>query len=155
LPSLQPGSSIMPGKVNPVLCESVTQVAAQVIGNDAAITAGAVRGQLQLNVFIPLIAHNLLESIRLLAAVSTLLAEHCIEGIELDRVRIEAAIERSLAMVTALVPRIGYDRAAAIAKEAWQSGRTVREIAEEQRVLSHAELEAALDPARQAHPHDE
>jgi fumarate hydratase class II len=155
LPSLQPGSSIMPGKVNPVLCESVTQVAAQVIGNDAAITVGAMRGQLELNVFIPLIAHNLLESVRLLAAVAVLFAQRCIDGIELDRERIGAAVERSLAMATALVPRIGYDRAAALAKEAWQSGRTVREVAEEQGVLSRDELDAALDPLRQARPHDE
>jgi fumarate hydratase class II len=154
LPSLQPGSSIMPGKVNPVLCESVTQVAAQVIGNDAAITIGAIRGQLELNVFIPVIAHNLLESIRLLAAVSTLFAERCIDGIELDRERIGAAVERSLAMVTALVPKIGYDRAAALAKQAWQSGRTVREVAEEEGVLPRDELDAALDPKRQTHPHD-
>ncbi len=152
LPSLQPGSSIMPGKVNPVLCESVTQVAAQVIGNDAAITVGAIRGQLELNVFIPVIAHGLLESVRLLSAVSLLFAQRCIDGIELDEARIGAAVEQSLAMATALVPRIGYDRAAAIAKEAWQSGRTVREVAEEQGVLPRAELDAALDPRRQAHP---
>jgi fumarate hydratase class II len=155
LPSLQPGSSIMPGKVNPVLCESVTQVAAQVIGNDAAITVGAIRGQLELNVFIPVIAHNLLESIRLLAAVSVLFAQRCVDGIELDEERVRAGVERSLAMATALVPRIGYDRAVALAKEAWQSGRTVREVAEEQGVLSRDELDAVLDPRCQAHPHGE
>ncbi len=155
LPSLQPGSSIMPGKVNPVLCESVAQVAAQVIGNDAAITVGAIRGQLELNVFIPLIAHDLLESVRLLAAVAVLFAQRCIDGIELDEQRIGAAVERSLAMATALVPRIGYDRAAALAREAWQSGRTVREVAEEQRVLPRDELDRVLDPRRQALPHEE
>ena len=155
LPSLQPGSSIMPGKVNPVLCESVTQVAAQVIGNDAAVAIGALRGQLELNVFIPVIAHNLLESVRLLAAVAALFAERCIDGIELDERRIGETVEKSLAMVTALVPRIGYDRAAALAKQAWESGRTVREVAEEQRVLPRDELEAALDPRRQAHPHED
>jgi fumarate hydratase class II len=155
LPSLQPGSSIMPGKVNPVLCESVTQVAAQVIGNDAAITVGAIRGQLELNVFIPLIAHNLLESVRLLASVSALFAERCIDGIELDEERVRALIERSLAMVTALVPEIGYDRAAALAKQAWQTGRTVREVAEEQGVLPRDALERALDPRRQARPYDD
>jgi fumarate hydratase class II len=138
-----------------VLCESVTQVAPQVIGHDAAITIGAIRGQLELNVFIPLIAHNLLESVRLLAAVSALFAQHCIDGIELDEDRIGAAVERSLAMATALVPRIGYDRAAALAKEAWQSGRTVREVAEAERVLPREELEALLDPRRQTRPHDE
>ena len=155
LPSLQPGSSIMPGKVNPVLCESVTQVAAQVIGNDAAITVGAMRGQLELNVFLPLIAHNLLESVQLLAAVSLLFAQRCIDGIEVDLARIGASVEQSLAMATPLAPLVGYDRAAALAKEAWQSGRTVREVAEEQGVLSRDELDRALDPRRQAHPHEE
>jgi fumarate hydratase class II len=155
LPSLQPGSSIMPGKVNPVLCESVAQVAAQVIGNDAAIAIGAIRGQLELNVFMPLIAWNLLESVRLLAAVAALFAKRCIDGIELDAERIEATVERSLAMATALVPKLGYDRVAALAKEAWQSGRTVREVAEEQGVLPRDELDRALDPRRQAHPDEE
>jgi fumarate hydratase class II len=155
LPSLQPGSSIMPGKVNPVLCESVTQVAAQVIGNDAAITVGAIRGQLELNVFMPLIAHNLLESVSLLASVTVLFAQRCIDGIEIDEARIGAAVERSLAMATPLAPLIGYDRAAALAKEAWQSGRTVREVALEQGVLPRDELDRALDPRRQVHPHEE
>jgi fumarate hydratase class II len=155
LPSLQPGSSIMPGKVNPVLCESVTQVAAQVIGNDAAITVGAMRGQLELNVFMPLIAHNLLESVQLLSAVSLLFAQRCIDGIELDAARIGATVEQSLAMATPLAPLVGYDRAAALAKEAWQTGRTVREVAEEQGVLSREELDRALDPRRQARPHEE
>jgi fumarate hydratase class II len=140
--------------VNPVLCESVTQVAAQVIGNDAAITVGALRGQLELNVFIPVIAHNLLESIRLLASVAALFAERCIDGIELDRARIDASVEQSLAMATALVPHIGYDRAAALAKQAWESGRTVREVAHEQRVLPRDELDAALDLRRQAKPYE-
>jgi fumarate hydratase, class II len=155
LPSLQPGSSIMPGKVNPVVCESVTQVAAQVVGNDAAVTVGALRGQLELNVFMPVIAYNLLESIRLLAAVAGLFAARCIDGIEIDRERIRAAVEQSLAMATALVPHIGYDRAAALAKEAWQSGRTVREVAQEQRVLPQSELDAALDLRRQAEPYED
>ena len=153
LPSLQPGSSIMPGKVNPVLCESVTQVAAQVIGNDAAITIGAIRGQLELNVFVPVIAHNLLESIQLLAAVAGLFAERCIDGIEVDEATTRDTVERSLALATALVPQLGYDRAAELAKEAWKSDRSVREVAEEQRVLPHDEIEAALDPMHQARPH--
>jgi fumarate hydratase class II len=153
LPALQPGSSIMPGKVNPVLCESVTQVAAQVIGNDAAITVGAIRGQLELNVFIPVIAHNLLESIRLLAAVAALFALRCIDGIEVEKAGTEGTALRSLALATALVPRLGYDRAAALAKEAWQSGRSVREVAEEQGVMPPDELDAALDPMHQARPH--
>jgi fumarate hydratase class II len=153
LPALQPGSSIMPGKVNPVLSESVTQVAAQVIGNDAAITIGVLRGQLELNVFVPVIAHNLLESARLLAAVSLLFARRCIDGIEVDEERIRATVEQSLAMATPLAPRLGYDRAAELAKEAWRSGRTVREVATEQGVLPKDELDRALDPSRQARPH--
>ena len=143
----------MPGKVNPVLCESVAQVAAQVIGNDAAITIGAIRGQLELNVFVPVIAHNLLESIRLIAAVAELFAERCIDGIEVDEATTRDTVERSLALATALVPQLGYDRAAELAKEAWKSDRSVREVAEEQRVLPHDEIEAALDPMHQARPH--
>lgn len=153
LPALQPGSSIMPAKVNPVLCESVTQVAAQVIGHDAAITIGALRGQLELNVFVPMIAYDLLESIRLLSAVSVLFADRCIDGIEVDEARVREGVERSLAMATALAPRLGYDRAAELAKEAWRSGRTVREVAVEQQVLPEDELDTLLDPMRQAKPH--
>jgi len=149
LPALQPGSSIMPGKVNPVLCEVVTQVAAQVIGNDAAITVGGLGGPLQLNVFLPLLARNLLESIRLLANASRLFAERCIDGLEVDRAQTEGWVERSLALVTALVPRIGYDRAAAIAKRAMAEGRTVREICLAEGVLPEAELARLLDPRRQ------
>ena len=113
LPALQPGSSIMPGKVNPVICEAVTQVAAQVIGHDAAIALGGLSGQLQLNAFLPLIARNLLESIRLLANVSNLFVERCLDGLEVDRQRAAGQVENSLALVTALVPAIGYDAAAA------------------------------------------
>jgi len=149
LPALQPGSSIMPEKVNPVLCEVVTQVAAQVIGNDAAITVGGLGGPLQLNVFLPLLARNLLESIRLLANASRLFAERCIDGLEVDRAQTEGWVERSLALVTALVPRIGYDRAAAIAKRAMAEGRTVREICLAEGVLPEAELARLLDPRRQ------
>jgi fumarate hydratase class II len=149
LPALQPGSSIMPGKVNPVLCEVVTQVAAQVIGNDAAITVGGLGGPLQLNVYLPLLARNLLESIRLLANASRLFAERCIDGLEVDRAQAEGWVERSLALVTALVPRIGYDRAAAIAKRAMAEGRTVREICLAEAVLPEAELARLLDPRRQ------
>jgi fumarate hydratase class II len=129
LPALQPGSSIMPGKVNPVLCETVTLVAAQVVGNDAAVAAGAMGGGLlELNVSLPLLARNLLESIRLLANAARLFAERCIDGIRADRARAEALVEGSLALVTALVPDIGYERAAAIAKEAFETGRSVREV---------------------------
>jgi fumarate hydratase, class II len=154
LPALQPGSSIMPGKVNPVLCETVTQVAAQVVGNDAAITVGALRGQLELNVFVPMIAHNLLQSIALLANASRLLAERYIDGIEVDEERVAALASRSLALATALAPAIGYDAAAAIAKEAFASGRSVREVAAERTTLPPEDLDRLLDPVRQARPAD-
>ncbi len=149
LPEIQPGSSIMPGKVNPVICESVTMVAAQVVGNDAAITVGGLGGQLELNVFIPVIAHNLLLSIELLANVSRVFVDRCIAGIQANPERAQQLVEQSLAMCTALAPIIGYDAAAAIAKEAHTSGRTVREVALEQGVLEPAELERALNPRRQ------
>jgi fumarate hydratase class II len=152
LPAVQPGSSIMPGKVNPVLCEAVIQVSAQVVGNDAAVALGGMTGQLELNAMMPLIARNLLESIRLLAAVAGLFAERCIDGIEADRERAAELVERSLAMVTVLAPRIGYDRAAEIAKEAARTGRTVREICREREVLPPAELEALLDARAQTGP---
>jgi len=150
LPEIQPGSSIMPGKVNPVICEAVTQVCAQVVGNDAAIAVAGLSGQLQLNVFIPLIARNLLESVRLLANVSNVFVEKCLDGLEADRARAEALVEGSLAMVTALVPAIGYDAAAALAKEAAATGRTVRALCLEKGVLPPEELARLLDPARQA-----
>jgi fumarate hydratase class II len=152
LPALQPGSSIMPGKVNPVICEAVTQVAAQVIGHDAAIAVAGLSGQLQLNAFLPLIARNLLESIRLLANVSDLFALRCLEGLEVDRERASALVEGSLALVTALVPAIGYDAAARIAKRCAETGKTVREICLEQRVLPREELERLLDPRAQTGP---
>jgi fumarate hydratase class II len=152
LPALQPGSSIMPGKVNPVICEAVTQVAAQVIGHDAAIALGGLSGQLQLNAFLPVIARNLLESIRLLANVSNLFVERCLDGLEVDRERAAGQVENSLAMVTALVPAIGYDAAARIAKQCAETGRTVREVCLEQRVLPPDELERLLDPRSQTKP---
>jgi len=152
LPALQPGSSIMPGKVNPVICESVTQVAAQVIGHDAAIAVAGLSGQLELNAFLPLIARNLLESIRLLANVSNLFVERCLEGLEVDRERAGALVEGSLALVTALVPAIGYDAAARIAKHCAETGKTVREVCLEQRVLPREELERLLDPRTQTAP---
>jgi fumarate hydratase class II len=146
IPSLQPGSSIMPGKVNPVIPESVLMVCAQVVGNDAAITWGGASGSFELNVMMPMIAHNLLQSIEILASASRLLRERCVVGIVADRARANELVERSLAMVTSLVPRIGYDQAAAIAKEAHAKGRTVREICLERGVLSREELEKLLDP---------
>ncbi len=149
LPAVQPGSSIMPGKVNPVICESVTQVAAQVIGNDAAVAVGGMNGHLELNVFIPVIARNLLESVRLLAKVADVFVEKCLDGIQANRERAEALVEGSLAMVTVLAPRIGYDAAAALAKESFESGRTVRELCLEKKVLPPDELEELLDPRGQ------
>ncbi|HEX6864559.1 MAG TPA: class II fumarate hydratase [Thermoanaerobaculia bacterium] len=146
IPSLQPGSSIMPGKVNPVIPESVLMVAAQVVGNDATITLAGMSGHFDLNVMMPLIAFNLLQSIEILASSSALLAEKCVEGIEANRERCEELVERSLAMVTSLVPRIGYDAAAEIAKESMRTGRTVRELCRERQVLPEAELAEALDP---------
>ena len=149
LPALQPGSSIMPGKVNPVICESVTQVAAQVIGNDAAVTVGGLSGHLELNVFIPVIARNLLESIRLLTNVSNLFVEKCLDGLKANRDRAESLVEGSLAMVTVLAPEIGYDAAAAIAKESFATGKTVRELCLEKKVLPPDRLERLLDPRSQ------
>ena len=149
IPSLQPGSSIMPGKVNPVIPESVLMVAAQVVGNDAAITIAGMSGVFELNVMMPLIAYDLLQSIEILAHVSRLLAEKCVAGIEGNRERCEELVERSLAMVTALVPKIGYDAAAEIAKESMRTGKTVRELCRERNVLPEAELAEALDPRGQ------
>jgi fumarate hydratase class II len=149
LPSLQPGSSIMPGKVNPVLCEMVTMVAAQVVGNDAAITIGGLGGQLELNAYLPVIADNLLESIEILANACRVFARDGVCGIELDRGRLAEQIERSLFVATALVPAIGYRRAAEIAREALASGRSVREVATERAGLAPAELDRLLDPRRQ------
>jgi fumarate hydratase class II len=152
LPALQPGSSIMPGKVNPVLCESVLQVAAQVIGNDAAVAQGALGGSLELNVSQPLLARNLLESIRLLANVARVFAERCVDGLAARRERAEAWVEQSLALATALVPAIGYDAAAAIAREAWETGRTVREVARGRTALAAEDLDRLLDARRQTEP---
>ena len=152
LPAIQPGSSIMPGKVNPVAGESVTQVAAQVIGNDAAITIGGQAGNFELNVMMPMMADNLLQSIRLLSRVCTVFVDKCISGIEADEERCGETIEQSLAMCTSLAPIIGYDNAAAIAKEASASGSTVREIAREKGVLSDEELDRVLDPLSMTKP---
>jgi fumarate hydratase class II len=136
----------MPGKVNPVIPEMVLMVSAQVVGNDAAITLCGMSGNFELNVMMPVIAYDLLQSIEILAAACRLFAERCVEGIAADRERLRDMVERSLMMVTALAPKIGYDAAAAIAKEAWSSGRTVREIALEKRVLPPEELDEVLDP---------
>jgi fumarate hydratase, class II len=146
IPSLQPGSSIMPGKVNPVIPESVLMVAAQVVGNDATIAIAGMSGAFELNVMMPVLAYNLLQSIEILANASRLLAERCVDGIEANVERAEELVERSLAMVTSLVPKIGYDAAAEIAKESVATGRTVRELAREKKLLPEEELKEALDP---------
>ncbi len=148
LPDLQPGSSIMPGKVNPVIPEVAVQVAGQVIGCDAAITFGCTSGNFELNVTLPLIAHNLLQQIGLLAATAGLLADRCVDGTTANAERCRELVESTSAIVTALNPVIGYERAAAIFKEAQASGRTVREVALEQQVLSPEELDRALDVSR-------
>jgi fumarate hydratase class II len=152
LPELQKGSSIMPGKVNPVIPEVVTQVAAQVIGNDAAITIGGLQGHFELNVFVPLIARNLLDSIKLLASSSRLLAEKCIDGIEANREQNERYAELTLSAATALNPYIGYDKATEIVKEAAKSGRSLREVAREAGV-EESVLDEALDYRKMAKPH--
>jgi fumarate hydratase class II len=147
LPELQKGSSIMPGKVNPVLPEVVLQVSAQVIGNDTAITVGGLQGQFELNVRIPLMARNLLQSIALLSSTARLFAEKCVDGIEANLAGCEASAEGTLAVATALNPYIGYDRAAEIVKDAAASGRTLRDVAREHGV-DEATLDAALDLRR-------
>ena len=144
LPELQKGSSIMPGKVNPVIPEVVLQVSAQVIGNDTAITVGGLQGQFELNVRIPLIARNLLQSIALLSSTAVLFAEKCVDGIEANLAGCEASAEGTLAVATALNPYIGYDKAAEIVKDASASGRTLREVAREHGV-DEATLDEALD----------
>ena len=146
LPAVQPGSSIMPGKVNPVMAESLMQVCAQVVGNDTTITLSGMSGNFELNVMMPVMAHNLLQSIDLLANATDQFNERCLQGLEADRERCEGLIEESLAMCTALAPVIGYDQAATIAKQAHETGRTVREVAIAEEVLPEEELKSLLDP---------
>lgn len=145
LPSLQPGSSIMPGKVNPVMPEMMMQVAAQVIGNDAAITWGGANGNFELNVMMPMIAHNLLESVQLLTNGADTLRERCIDGIIANVDRARALVEANIIVVTALNPHIGYDKGAEVAKEAFASGRNVRDVILERGLMSEDELDAVLD----------
>jgi len=152
LPELQKGSSIMPGKVNPVIPEVVTQVAAQVIGNDAAITVGGLQGHFELNVFVPMMARNLLGSIGLLAAASRLFAERCVDGIEPNPETLQRYAELTLSAATALNPHIGYDKASEIVKEAAASGRSLREVAREAGVDEET-LDKALDYRGMARPH--
>jgi fumarate hydratase, class II len=145
IPTLQPGSSIMPGKVNPVIPEMALQVSAQVIGNDAAITQGGQAGNFELNVMLPLMAYNLIQSIQLLAGAARTLAEKCIRGIEANRERCASALEQSLALATAFVPAIGYDRAASLAREAFEKNKTIREVAVEERVMPEEEIDKILN----------
>jgi fumarate hydratase class II len=145
LPATQPGSSIMPGKVNPVMCESMMQVCAQVFGNDTTILWGGANSNLELNVMMPVMVHNLLESIRLLTNMIRAFQEKCVAGITANKERCNELIEYSMAMVTSLVPIIGYDRAADIAKESAKTGKTVRELCRAQQVLPEAELNRVLD----------
>jgi len=152
LPASQPGSSIMPGKVNPVMCEMVMQVGAQVIGNDAATTVGAASGNFELNTMMPVIAYNLLQSIELLTRASRVFAQRCVRGLEANVERCEGNIERSLAMCAALAPEIGYDKAAKIAKAASETGRTVREVALELSGLEKSTVDRLLDPKHQVDP---
>jgi fumarate hydratase class II len=152
LPELQKGSSIMPGKVNPVIPEVVTQVAAQVIGNDAAIAIGGMQGHFELNVFVPLMARNLLQSVKLLASASRLLDEKCVAGIEANREQCESYAELTLSAATALNPYIGYDKASEIVKSAAASGKSLREVAREAGVADDV-LDEALDYRKMANPH--
>ncbi len=153
LPATQPGSSIMPGKVNPVMSEMLMQVCAQVIGNDTAITWGGANGSLQLNTMMPLMARNLLSSIRLLANACDTFRQRCVEGLEANAERCTSLVEHSLSMVTSLAPIIGYDRAAQIAKESAASGKTIRELCTEQEILPAEELERVLNPVSMTEPH--
>jgi len=148
LPALQPGSSIMPGKVNPVVPEAVAMVCAQVIGNDTAITLGGQAGNFQLNVMLPVIAHNLLQSIEILANGSRVLADNAIKGFTVNEDNIRRALDRNPILVTALNPVIGYEKGAAIAKKAYAEGRAVIDVAMEETDLSEQELKRLLDPMK-------
>jgi fumarate hydratase class II len=157
LPDLQPGSSIMPGKVNPVMAEALTMVCAQVIGNDAAIAFGGAAGSFELNVMLPILARNILESVRLLAAISRLFADRCVDGIEADVERCREYAESSPAIVTPLNRYIGYEAAAKVAKQALAQRRTIREVVLEngyvdEGKLTVEELDAALDVLGMTHP---
>ncbi|UUO05967.1 class II fumarate hydratase [Blastopirellula sp. J2-11] len=155
LPDRQPGSSIMPGKVNPVMCESMMQVCARVIGNDGTITmSGATGGNFQLNIMMPVMGQTTLESIRLLASSCDAFVEFCSDGLEANEEACNASVEQSLSMCTSLNPLIGYDKAAAMAKEAFKSGKTIRELAKEQGEIAETDLNKALDPWRMTFPHE-
>ena len=152
LPELQPGSSIMPGKVNPVIPESVMQISAQVQGNDVAVQIGAQQGNFELNVMMPVIAGNLFESIELLTNGCVMLAEKCIDGIKANRERCAELVEKSLALITNLNPVIGYDKAAALAKKAYKEGKTIRELLKKEKLLPEDQIEKLLDPKTMLEP---
>jgi len=152
LPDLQPGSSIMPGKVNPVMSEMLLMVCAQVQGNDLAVALGGQGGHFELNTMMPLMAHDLLQSLELLARGSRLFAERCVKGLTAEEARCAELVERSLAMVTTLAPALGYDRAAALAKEAYATGRTIRELVREKGLMPEEELTRLLDARRMTGP---
>jgi fumarate hydratase class II len=152
LPETQPGSSIMPGKVNPVIPESLIQVCCQVMGSDTAVSLGGLSGNFELNVMMPVIAHNLLQSIRILANAVDNFSRQCVKGLGADSKRCAEMIEKSLALATALTPRIGYDRAARIARRAYDERKTIRKIVEEEKLLTRAELERILDPTKMLAP---
>jgi fumarate hydratase, class II len=155
LPDRQPGSSIMPGKVNPVMCESMMQVAARVLGNDQTLAfSGATGGQFQLNIMMPVMGHAALESVHLLAAATRAFVDFCAIEMEANPEACEASVEKSLSMVTSLNPHIGYEKAAALAKEAFKSGKTIRELCREQNILPEATLKTALDPWSMTEPHE-
>jgi fumarate hydratase class II len=155
LPDLQPGSSIMPGKVNPVMCESLMQACAYVIGNDQTIAfAGATGANFELNIMMPVMGLAALESVQLLAGATRAFVDFCALGIQANREACEAAVEDSLAMVTSLNPHIGYERAAALAKEAFKTGKTIRQLCREQNILPDEVLNKALDPRRMTEPHE-
>jgi fumarate hydratase class II len=147
LPALQPGSSIMPGKVNPVIPEAVAMVAAQVIGNDATVVIGGQSGNFQLNVMLPVVTYNLLQSIELLANACTVLADKAIAGFTVNADKISATVGRNPILVTALNPVIGYELGAAIAKKAYAEGRALKDVAQEMTDLTDEELDRLLDPA--------
>ena len=156
IPAAQPGSSIMPGKVNPVMSEMVLQVAAQVIGNDATVAwCGAFGSTFELNVMMPVMAYNVLQSVALLSRAAQVFADRCVSGLEANRDRCEGLVEQSLAMCTALAPKIGYDKAAEIAKESHKSGKTVRQVAQERKLMPDAELDQLLNPRRMTEPQED
>ncbi len=153
IPDLQPGSSIMPGKVNPVMCESMMQACARVMGNDQAIAvSGAAGGNFQLNIMMPMMAQTVLESVLLLSNSAKAFVENCVKCLEANEEACEAAVEKSLSMVTSLNPHIGYEKASALAKEAFKTGKTIRELCQEQQILPEEVLTDALDPMKMTEP---